>query len=229
MQRLSLFWPRGGHHHHLRQVARGDGRVLFDRFLDKGQRALAPPAELVARLPQSRLRDAVGEGDQPVARNRVDFGEADPPVRPPFGDHALAVHLEVVAVAKMDEGRVVHLDDPGLAADLQVEDRKRRIADPAHLADRQRIHDDLRRQQHIHVGTDEFQRHRGGHAREQVRLDAAAQPVGEHRQVAVLVFQPLEAVIVPADILAVVAELAALHFDKYVVVRHGQRFPLISV
>ena len=124
----------------------------------------------------------------------------------------------------MDERRIVHFDDPGLPADLQVEDRKGRITDPANFADRQRIHDDLGGEQHIHIRTDELQRHRRGHAGQQIRLDTAAETVGKHRQVAVLLLEPLEQEVVSADNLPVVAELKTLHFDENIV-RHVTSSP----
>ena len=203
----------------LRQIARRNIRALRNLLLDKGEAPLAPPAEFIAGLPEAGLRHTVRKRDEPVAGDRVKLGQLHPPVRPALGDHALALDLKILVVAQVDERRIVHLDNTGFPSDLKVENREGRVADLADLADRQRIHDDLGRLQDIHVGADELHRHRRGHRREQIRLDPAAEPVGEHGEVPVLRLEPLEQKIVAADLLPVVKELAALHFDKYIV-RH---------
>ncbi|MPN41405.1 hypothetical protein SDC9_188951 [bioreactor metagenome] len=131
----------------------------------------------------------------------------------------MPVDLKVIVVPQVNEGRVVHFDHPRLPADLEVEHGEGRVTDPAHFADRERVHDDFGRLQHIHVGADEVQRHRGGHRGEQIGLDSAAEAVGKSGEVTVFRLQPFEQDVVSADVLPVVDQLAALHFDKYIV-RH---------
>jgi len=204
-----------------REIAGRDGRVGLDLFLDEFESSFAPPAEFAAWLAEAGLGDAVGEGDQPVAGDGVEFGHLDAAVRPVLGDHALPLDLKILVAAQVDERRIVHLDRPGFSAGLEVEHGEGRVADFADFTHRQRVHDDFGRLEHVHVRADEFERHCGGHRSEQIGFDAAAEAVGEDGEMPALRLQPLEEEVVSADVLPVVDQLAAFHFDKHIV-RHGR-------
>ena len=78
------------------------------------------------------------------------------------------------------------LDDTGFAGLGHVNDCERGIADFAHTADGQRIHDDLGRTANVHGASCILQSHGGGHTGQHAGLHSAAQAIREHADDAAL-------------------------------------------
>ena len=79
--------------------------------------------------------------------------------------------------AHQHQGRVAVLNRPGVASFVQVNDGERGVADFAHLAYRQRVHNRPRALADIHKRRGVAQRHRGRQIRQYASLDPAAQAV----------------------------------------------------
>ena len=144
---------------------------------------LALPAEIVGRA-DARVRTAVAHGDQNVVLLKIDHRLVD----------QLAVDVQlflaifvILAVAQENDVRIVVLYQLRRGVVDQVDDRKRRIGHAAHRADRQRRRDRLdallQRQALRHHRGDDLR----GQRREDARLHAAAQSVGQNDDRGILI------------------------------------------
>ena len=215
----------GFRRNHRCKVTRRNFRIFLHDAFDEIQRAFAPPAEFPAGTPQPCLSDAVRKCDQAIPRSHRDLGNLHLAVRPALGNQFLDIVLrQVDQVPQMDKRRIVHFDHARLAAELHVEHRERGVADLADLAYGKRIHNRFGGLKNIHIGTDEFQSHCGCHARHQIRLDAAAEAVGQYGNRALLIRDAHAPEVIAAGSLPGFGPLARLQFYKELFIFHRHLF-----
>jgi len=142
-----------------------------------------------------------------------ELGRGERPVLPLLEDERLGRDRHVLAVAQQHEGRVAVLDDPRGPLAVDVGDGEGRVADLAHAADRQRLHDGRRRLADVPEAGGVLDPHRRGEGRQDARLDAAAQAVGEDRDDPVLGLELLAQEDIARRALAVLGALAEVNLD----------------
>ena len=206
------------------QIVGADGWIGLYEFADECELTIASPPEFEGAVFESALRNAVGAANDAVARPEVQFIAFDGTIRPAGRNH-LRVFLcgYFRRSAQVDILRIAHFDETGFSVDLQVDHRKRGIADPANGIDREGVHDIFDGLEQIHIGPQEAHCHPDRHRGKDGGFDAGAESVGENGDGAVFVIEPEQIECVAASILAMLDDLAAFHLDKVIgVVAHDR-------
>ena len=174
---------------------------------------LALPPE-IERHANPRVNAAVAHEDEQVVLPERDDGAADLFIA---DDRLFACIFLVYAVAQENGAGIVVLDQFGGFVVFQVQNRERRVGDPAFFAHGQRRRDGAHT-----FGQGKPRRHHGGddprrQGGQDACLDAAAQPVRQHQHGAVLRVHPVD--VVAAQLLALLVQ--ALIADVCAQVIHG--------
>lgn len=202
------------------EVGGGDVGLARDHPLGEREHAAAAPAELVGDEAgaEAALRHAVRTEDDAVARLHVHVHLAHLAVGPVRRDDgAVLGGRNLLRAAQVDVGGVAHLDDARASAQVVVEEGEGSVADLPHLADRQRVHDDLHGLQQVEVRLHEPKRHRRRHVREDERLHAGSKAVRQRGERPVLLLDRQELHVVATGGLPRLRELGGLHFEEEVV------------
>ncbi len=129
--------------------------------------------------------------------------------------------MQLAAGADQQERRVAVLDDARLAGAGHIYDSEGGVADLAHAADGQCVHDGLGRGPNVHRAGRIFQSHGRRHGGQHGGFDAAAKAVGKDREDASFGFDFAGEKDVSRDVLAVLGPLAGIDLDKALGAGHG--------
>jgi hypothetical protein len=147
------------------------------------------------------------------------------PVGPGFQGQNRFLEIDFPRGTQHQQRRIAMLDDPGVAARVDVDNGESGVADFALAAHRQRVNDGLGRLPDIVEAGGVLQRHGGGQRSQDIGFDPAAQTVGKHRDYPVFLADLLGEKDVAGNRLPVLGALAGVHLDKTGASGHPRRLP----